>query len=90
MNRTLKSWPRVDGSHELDWFAWPGAYELFGVTDDGGILCAKCVDAHEQLIDCATEGDGWFLAGIDHVGNTDSLTVCDHCNKVIVEEYEES
>lgn len=86
MNQALKTWPRVDGTHELEWFAWPGGYELFGVTDDGGILCAKCVDAHEQLIDYATKGDGWYLIAIDHAGNVDQEeeeTRCDHCNRMI-------
>lgn len=70
-------------------FAWPGGYERFAITDDGGVLCYRCVTAERETIEDSFPGDGWFIVGQSHDGETDALTICDHCGTVIVEDWEE-
>lgn len=31
-------------------FAWPGGYELFGITSDGAALCCDCMRKEYRLI----------------------------------------
>lgn len=64
-------------------FAWPGGYEMFAVTDDGGILCNKCCKGEAETIALANEGDGWFVVAVDSMANCDESQYCDHCNRVI-------
>lgn len=67
-------------------FAWPGGYALFLIMTDGAALCADCV--RENFRSIAREarvahGTGWKPAGWSHVGETDSLTACEHCGRII-------
>ena len=65
-------------------FTFPGAYELFFITDDGGVLCSPCVVTEwDDTISQADEGDGWFIVGVDHSGNCDEPVHCDHCNREV-------
>jgi hypothetical protein len=73
-------------------YAWPGGYEIFGICDDGGILCCDCMRAEYKQIAWSRKhgvSDGWKVIGVDAACNYDSHTACDHCNKVIVEGEEE-
>ena len=71
-------------------FAWTGGYELIFITDDGGELCAPCVVMEwDECISDAYAGDGWKVEGYDHTGNNDSLMMCDHCGRILQEEWEE-
>lgn len=75
-----------------DKFAWPGGYEMYGITSDGGVLCCGCMkDEYHQIAWSRKHrvSDGWQVVVVDHAGNTDSQTNCDHCNKEIVEGYQE-
>ena len=72
-------------------YAWPGGYELFGICDDGGILCCDCMRQNYYQIAYARKhkiDDGWRVVTIDCAVNYDSLTQCDHCYKVIVEDWQ--
>lgn len=69
-------------------FAWPGGYEMFYVTDDGGVLCAECVNAERVLIAESDPGDGWYVIGHSHTGETDEGVQCDHCYRVIQEAWD--
>jgi len=64
-------------------FAWPGGYELFAVTDDGGVLCADCCRTEAERIRDAIPGDGWFVVGSDHIGRAEDAERCDHCDRVM-------
>ena len=65
-------------------FAWPGGYEIYMVTDDGGVLCSPCVVAEwSEVISVSDEGDGWHVVAVDHDGNLDEPVNCDHCNREI-------
>jgi len=66
-------------------FAWPGGYERFLVTDDGGCICHKCAKAEKELIKNATPGDGWHAVGIGCAAEIDGPSHCDHCHHAIVE-----
>jgi hypothetical protein len=70
----------------------PG-YEWFGITDDSDTMCFRCVTKEYPLVVRSTiqhANDGWGIVGFSNTGDTDSLTICAHCNTVIVEEWEEN
>lgn len=72
-------------------------YIPIAVTDDGDVLCEKCVlDPTNPVHDASPEiptsviyldmgQDGWGVVGWDHSGNAEEEVTCSHCNKVIVE-----
>lgn len=69
-------------------FAWPGGYEIYGITLDGGVLCCDCMRReYRQIANARRYGfsDGWNVQALALDCETDSLTVCDHCYRVIVE-----
>ena len=67
-----------------DRFAWPGGYEMFFVTDDGGVLCAPCVVKEwSEVIHLSDPGDGWHIVAVGHDGELDEPVNCDHCNREI-------
>jgi hypothetical protein len=71
-------------------YAWPGGYDIFAITSDGGVLCAKCMNAERRLIidSIATKrNDGWQVAAIGTTADTDDEVRCDHCNTVLQEEW---
>jgi hypothetical protein len=67
-------------SRGFDRYAFPGAYECFGITSDGAVLCIPCINDRENPIHFSGESDGWLVSGFDCVANNDSEIVCDHCN----------
>ena len=69
-------------------FAWPGGYERFAITDDGGVLCYQCCESEAEAIDYAYRGDGWNIDALDCTANVDYWLICDHCSREIVEAYE--
>lgn len=73
-----------------DKFAWPGGYEIFGICSDGGVLCCDCMkQEYRQIADARKYGgnNGWRVVAVDHAGNTDTHTACDHCSKEIVDGF---
>ncbi len=65
-------------------FAFPGAYEMFFITDDGGTLCSPCVVSEwQECIKDADEGDGWKVVAVSHDGDIDEPVHCDHCNRQV-------
>lgn len=65
-------------------FSWPGGYEAFFITYDGGTLCCKCVvDNWDDTISQADRGDGWFITAFDTTDGCDEDVACDHCYTVI-------
>lgn len=64
-------------------YAWPGGYEKFAITDDGGVLCHQCCAAEADTIRRSFRGDGWHIEGLDATHNVEELLTCDHCNRVI-------
>ena len=64
-------------------YAWPGGYELFAITDDGGILCNDCCKSEYYLIRTSYPGDGWHVSAYDYAANLEEPEHCSHCNKDI-------
>ena len=74
-------------------YAWPGGYELFGICNDGGALCCDCMRREYHLIAHSRRhkiNDGWRVVAIDCAVDYDSYIYCEHCNKTIVEDWQES
>ena len=68
--------------------AWPGGYKRIAITDDGGVLCHKCVKENYETIINSFPEDGWHVSGIDTVEYYDEEPVyCDNCGKYLNEEY---
>ena len=65
-------------------YTWPGRYERIAITDDGGVLCHKCVKSELYQIAWSHKGDGWHVVACDIVENYDEGTLyCDHCGKLL-------
>ena len=71
-------------------YAWPGGYEMFGITTDGATLCCECMRKEYRQIAWSRAyevNDGWRVWIIDATCNTDSEVTCDHCNRTIQEDW---
>lgn len=71
-----------------DKYAWPGGYEMFGITSDGAVLCCDCMRKEFRQIAWSRlhdVNDGWKVEAIGHDGELDDTTYCDHCNKFLKE-----
>ena len=66
-----------------------GGQVLIAWMDDGGSLCESCVRDETNPVHIATndEIDGWGIIGWDGSSNYEDLLVCDHCGKVLVEDW---
>ena len=64
-------------------YAWPGGYERIAITDDGGVLCHKCVKSELHQIARSYKGDGWRIVRVDIAENFDDPIYCDHCGKLL-------
>ncbi len=65
-------------------YAWPGGYEKIAITDDGAILCHKCVKSELYQIAWSYKGDGWHVVAVDIAENYDEEPLyCDHCGKLL-------
>jgi hypothetical protein len=67
-------------------FAWPGGYEHFVITNDGGVLCRHCARKEYRRVYRSTrdkDRDGWEITSILSLGEIDDDVVCDHCGETI-------
>lgn len=72
-----------DENGQFPAYAWPGGYPLYYITQDNGVLCAKCAndymegrDTEEQLKPVAVEP------------NWENLNLyCENCNAQIESAY---
>jgi hypothetical protein len=68
-------------------YAWPGGYETFVITTDGGLICQACVRAEYRQMyhDTANKGwnCGWTVAAADATCNCDEAT-CDNCGRDLI------
>ena len=72
---------------KYDYYAWPGGYPLFFITEDCGILCTKCCNENKDLLNDEYDKQ-WFV--IDYEVNwEDGELYCDHCNDKIESAYGE-
>lgn len=71
-------------------FTFPGCYELFFITSDGGALCFDCAKENYHQIADSIRGhhsDGWRVVACDIADLYESGLTCDHCNKTLCEAY---
>jgi len=71
-------------------YAFPGGYELAGITSDGALLCNNCCKSEYRQIResnrdyCGLDSsDGWNVVTVDVSCNWDESQHCDHCNREI-------
>ena len=65
-------------------YTFPGCYEKVAITDDGGVLCHKCVKSELRQIATSYKGDGWRVERMDIVENYDEEPLyCDHCGRLL-------
>lgn len=79
-------------------YAWPGGYEKFGITQDGALLCCKCMHKNFKQILRSIKNNlksGWLVDAIcctnqleskefiEENENEFSLDYCGHCGKIL-------
>ena len=65
-------------------FTFPGSYEKIAITDDGGVLCHKCVKSELRQIARSYKCNGWHVVRVDIVENCgEEPLYCDHCGKLL-------
>lgn len=68
-------------------YAWPGGYELFFITSDGGAICFDCARKEFALI-CDSirnrHNDGWRVVACEIAHYCEDGLACDHCSREIV------
>ena len=72
-------------------YVWPGGYELFGICNDGAVLCCDCMRKEYYQIAYSRRhkiNDGWRVVAIDYAANYDNYTYCEHCNRTIVDDWQ--
>mgnify|MGYP000673876777 CR=1 FL=1 len=71
-------------------YAWPGGYDVFAITSDGGTLCHDCYATNERtnvVWSIANKcNDGWRVVAVDATCNVDGEVRCDHCNRIVQED----
>lgn len=74
-------------------YAWPGGYEIYGITSDGALLCCDCMRKEYYQIAWSRRhecNDGWRVIALTLDFELYGPEYCSHCNKVIEEEADES
>ena len=65
-------------------YALPWGYERIAITDDGGVLCHKCVKSELRQIATSYKGEGWHVVACDLAEFYDEEPLyCDHCGKLL-------
>lgn len=73
-------------------YTFPGGYELFGICNDGAVLCCDCMRNEYNQIAYSRRykiNDDWRIVAIDCAANYDNHIACAHCNKTIVEDWQD-
>jgi hypothetical protein len=73
-------------------YAWPGGYEIFGICNDGAVLCCDCMEKEYFQIAYSRKfsiNDGWRVLAVDCAANYDEYIYCEHCNHTIVDRFNE-
>lgn len=65
-------------------YAWPGGYERWALTDDGGELCHRCCAKHAVGIAESLPGDGWHVVGEFCACDVDEPSYCDSCSALLL------
>jgi len=68
-------------------FTFPGMYSVLYNTQDGGILCAQCANAHFDQT-CDEDDPQWYIIGY-FIHWEGASVYCDHCGEECKSEYGE-
>ena len=63
-------------------YAWPGGYDIIGICDDGGILCAHCIKENYREVMHDTRygwNTGWRIVGFQTADWLEDSTLCGNC-----------
>lgn len=74
-------------------YTFPGAYEIFYITSDGGLLCHDCVLANYRSVSDEVRsghGSGWRVVGTVLDNEMDGPSECSHCNRPVNDEEAEA
>ena len=63
-------------------YAWPGGYPVYGILDDGELICNDCLQLSE--IHEGGNADGWRFEGADVYWEGPTL-ICPGCNEKVIE-----
>ena len=83
--------PQRDDNGNLPAYAWPGAYPIYYLCADNGVLCPQCAN-NESAVREAEEHpdypgyDQWRIVAGD-INWEDSDLTCDNCNQRIESAY---
>lgn len=69
-------------------YAWPGAYELFFIVNDGGALCFDCARTQARLVIDSIRhrtDDGWRVTLCEIAALHEDGVDCDHCGRTMHE-----
>lgn len=89
--RTIESGAQLKATLRAGPYAWPGGYDLYFITSDGGALCFDCVKGNlRPILESVKTGydDGWRVTACDM--ESGHLVICDHCGQTIIEEESEN
>lgn len=92
MTMTIESVQDFRRAVRMGPYAWPGGYDIFAITSDGGTLCADCMARERRVIvDAIARKDdsGWRVLAVDCTANTDSGVDCDNCGRTVQEAWRE-
>ena len=67
--------------------AWPGDFDKFGITNNGELICNKCLKIeHSNIANDTIKGrkSKWSIAAIDCECSQDGAT-CDNCGEKITD-----
>lgn len=88
-HRYIKSCADFKATIRAGEFAWPGGYQMFLITSDGGALSfASAKENAGQVLDSIGSGsnDGWRVVGCD-INYEDTDLYCDHSGESIPAAY---
>ncbi len=65
-------------------FVYPGQYSRIGITDDGEVVCRKCVKDNLHKIAKSSKGDCWHIVTSEDIENYNNEALwCANCGKVV-------
>jgi hypothetical protein len=85
MTRTKTARRDSDGNYTS--YAWPGAYPVFHLCADGGVLCPTCAnDPSNPVHEDPQHNPQWQIVASD-INWEDTALTCDHCSNRIESAY---
>lgn len=84
--RLIKSVADLKANLREGEYCWPGGYELFFVTSDGGVLCFDCAKNEFRNILWSIvngAGDGWRVVAVGSTNMCEDTEACDQCGYVL-------